>query len=309
MVQAPTGQRRSIASLESLPITPGIAPARSATLVSNATAGGATSQSLGSVPLSAIATITEGLGPSQISRQNKQRRIDINAPVLGQPLGDVVDAAQAIMEKYPLPSGYRWQFGPAITQNNDTFSALALVVVLAIALIYMLLASQFESFIDPLVIMISVPLCLIGIVLSLLLTHRAFGLTAFIGSLMLVGIAVKNAILVVEFTKQLRRAGMSAREAVMHAGPRRLRPILMTTLATLGGMLPLALGIEAGSETQAPLGTVVIGGLFSSTIMSLLIVPTIYLWVAEHVEPRIAYKPPRIIPDSAAGITREPAGV
>jgi HAE1 family hydrophobic/amphiphilic exporter-1 len=309
MVQAPAGQRRTIGSLETLPITPGIAPGRSAALVNSAGAGAPTSQSFGSVPLSAVATITEGLGPSQISRQNKQRRIDINAPVLGQPLGNVVDAAQAIMDRYPLPSGYRWQFGPAITQNNDTFGALALVVILAIALIYMLLASQFESFIDPLVIMVSVPLCLVGIVLSLFLTHRAFGLTAFIGSLMLVGIAVKNAILVVEFTKQLRRGGMSARDAVMHAGPRRLRPILMTTLATLGGMLPLALGIEAGSETQAPLGTVVIGGLFSSTIMSLLIVPTIYLWVAEKIEPRIAYKPPRLIPDSASGLTREPASV
>ncbi|GAC1400379.1 MAG: hypothetical protein NVSMB59_22120 [Vulcanimicrobiaceae bacterium] len=176
----------------------------------------------------------------------------------------------------------------------------------------MLLASQFESFFDPLVIMISVPLALVGIVLSLVVTHRAFGLTAFIGSLMLVGIAVKNAILVVEFTKQLRRDGMSAREALLHAGPRRLRPILMTTLATIGGMLPLALGIEAGSSTQAPLGTVVIGGLISSTLLSLLVVPTLYLWVATHVEPRFTARPPKRTAPTApreASSPRETASV
>jgi HAE1 family hydrophobic/amphiphilic exporter-1 len=115
----------------------------------------------------------------------------------------------------------------------------------------------------------------------------AFGLTAFIGVLMLVGIVVKNAILVVEFTNQLRERGMDARDAILHAAPMRLRPILMTTLATIGGMLPIALGIESGSETQAPLGTVVIGGLIVSTTLSLLVVPTIYLWVARNLEPRM----------------------
>jgi len=284
-VQAAPGQRRSLASIGDLQLVP------PTTLAANAVQAGS-SQSLASIPLSAVATIVEGTGPSQIPRQDKQRRIDINAPVQGQPLGLVIAAAQKVMDAYPLPAGYRWQFGPEVTQNNNTFGALALVVVLAIALIYMLLASQFESFLDPLVIMMSVPLALVGITLSLVVTQRAFGLTAFIGSLMLVGIAVKNAILVIEFTKQLRRDGMSPREALLLAGPRRLRPILMTTFATIGGMLPLAIGIEAGSSTQAPLGTVVIGGLISSTILSLLVVPTLYLWVATHVEPRFTAKPP-----------------
>ncbi|GAC1590790.1 MAG: efflux RND transporter permease subunit [Candidatus Velthaea sp.] len=308
-VQAAATQRRSLAALADLPLVP---PAT--TLPAGATSvSGAlrSSQSLASVPLSAVATIVEGTGPSQIPRQDKQRRIDIDAPVQGQPLGIVVAAAKTIMDAYPLPAGYRWQFGPAIAQNNNTFGALALVVVLAIALIYMLLAAQFESFLDPLVIMVSVPLATVGVVLSLLLTHRAFGLTAFIGSLMLVGIAVKNAILVIEFTKQLRRTGMDAREALLHAGPRRLRPILMTTLATIGGMLPLALGIEAGSSTQAPLGTVVIGGLISSTILSLLVVPTLYLWVATNVEPRFRAKPPAMLrkPLGRVATPREPVGV
>ncbi|MFN2460645.1 MAG: efflux RND transporter permease subunit [Candidatus Velthaea sp.] len=289
LVELPINERRSFDAISGLTLTP---PATANSQTASNAAGQPSSQSFQSIPLSAIAKITIGSGPSQISRQNKQRRIDINAPVVGQPLGIVVAEAQDIMNHYPLPSGYRWQFGPAITQNNDTFKSLALVVILAIALIYMLLASQFESFLDPLIIMMSVPLSLAGIVGALFLTHRAFGLTAFIGSLMLVGIAVKNAILVVEFTKQLRRDGMSARDALMHAGPMRLRPIMMTTLATLGGMLPIAVGIEAGSETQAPLGTVVIGGLITSTLLSLVVVPTLYLLVATHIEPRFAPKPP-----------------
>jgi hydrophobic/amphiphilic exporter-1 (mainly G- bacteria), HAE1 family len=296
LVQLPPAQRRSLDSLNSMLILPNATTASAATAAS--TPGGSTasqpsSQSLNAVPLGGVAKLTLGTGPSQIPRQNKARRVDVDAPVVGGNLGDVLSEVTRVMNAYPLPAGYRWQYGPAVTQNSDTFGNLTLVVILAIALIYMLLASQFESFLDPLVIMMAVPFALVGIIASLWITHRAFGLTAFIGSLMLVGIAVKNAILVVEFTKQLRRdEGMDAREAIMHAGPMRLRPILMTTLATLGGMLPIAIGLEAGSETQAPLGTVVIGGLLTSTLLSLVVVPTIYLWVAKHVEPRFAPKPP-----------------
>jgi hydrophobic/amphiphilic exporter-1 (mainly G- bacteria), HAE1 family len=328
LVELPPAQRRTLDSIDGLQLIPptaqsgvsssaavgvtlnGTAPPGGSTVTTSDNTSAPSSTSAATVPLSAVADVHTGVGPSQISRQDKQRRIDITAPVLSVPLGSVVAASEKIMNGLTLPSGYRWQFGPAITQNNDTFSNLALVVLLAIALIYMLLAAQFESYLDPLVIMVSVPLSVVGIIGSLMLTHRSFGLTAFIGSLMLVGIAVKNAILVVEFTKQLRRSGMDAREALMHAGPRRLRPILMTTLATMGGMLPLALGIEAGSSTQAPLGTVVIGGLITSTMLSLLVVPTLYLWVARRVEPHFNPKPP--IHPIEAGFRmpeREPAGV
>ena len=188
------------------------------------------------------------------------------------------------MNKVALPTGYYWAFGPNSTQQASTFSSLGLIVVLAIALIYMLLAAQFESLLHPLVIMTAVPLALAGVVIALVVTQRSFGLTAFIGILMLVGIVVKNAILVVEFTNQLRHQGRTAREALLEAAPLRLRPILMTTLATIGGMLPLATGLEAGSSSQAPLGTVVIGGLLCSTLLSLVVVPTLYLWTAEHIE-------------------------
>jgi HAE1 family hydrophobic/amphiphilic exporter-1 len=310
MVQLPPVQRRSFDALSQIQLP---VPAAVATTAVNGGAAGTTqasingstasvpiinqapapsSQSLVTVPLTGVAQIVVGNGPSQISRQQKARRIDINAPVIGRPLGDVVKEAGAVMAAYPLPAGYTWDYGPSIKDNNSTFSSLALIVLMAIVLIYMILASQFESYLHPLVIMMSVPLSLVGVVGALFISHRAFGLTAFIGSLMLVGIVVKNAILVVQFTNELRRQGMEPREALMHAAPMRLRPILMTTLATVGGMVPLAFGFEAGSSTQAPLGTVVIGGLLTSTTLSLLVVPTLYLWGALHIESRFTPTPP-----------------
>lgn len=140
----------------------------------------------------------------------------------------------------------------------------------------MLLASQFESFIDPLIVLCSVPLCATGVVLALFLTGRAFGLTAFVGLLMLIGIVVKNGILLVDYTNHLRAEGMPRDEAIFRAGPTRLRPILMTSLCAILGMLPLALGIGASSELQAPLATAVVGGLFTSTLLTLFIVPVVY---------------------------------
>jgi HAE1 family hydrophobic/amphiphilic exporter-1 len=208
--------------------------------------------------------------------------VEIQAPISGRPLGPIVADASAIMAKIALPAGYRWEFGPEIKLGETSFNQLWLAVGLAVVLIYMLLAAQFESYVDPLIIMTAIPLSLVGIIVSLVVTNRAFGLTAFIGSLMLVGIAVKNSILVIEFTRQLREEGMAARDALLRAGPMRLRPILMTTFATIGGMLPLALGIEAGSSTQAPLATVVIGGLIASTLLSLVVVPTLYYAVVKR---------------------------
>jgi len=153
---------------------------------------------------------------------------------------------------------------------------MALAVWLAIGLIYMLLASQFESFVHPLTVLLSVPLSAVGVILALFLTGRAFGLTAFIGLLMLVGIVVKNGILLVDYTNVLRGRGIQRDEAVLTAGPTRLRPILMTASAAILGMLPLALGIGKGSETQAPMATAVVGGLFTSTVLTLFIVPVVY---------------------------------
>ena len=288
-VQLPPDQRRSLAAIQNLQVPvsgSGIASSGNIAQPASSPSPG-TIAALPTMPLAEVASIQFGTGPSQISRQNKQREIDINAGLSGIPLGQAVTEATQIMNGIALPAGYHWQYGQAVTQQSDTFGSLGLIVALAIVLIYMLLASQFESFLHPLVIMMAVPLSLTGIVLSLVISHRSFGLTAFIGVLMLVGIVVKNAILVVEFTNQLRERGYSAREAVLHAAPMRLRPIMMTTLATVGGMIPIAIGFETGSETQAPLGTVVIGGLLVSTLLSLVVVPTLYLWTAKHLEPRM----------------------
>ncbi len=316
-VQLPPDQRRSLQSIQNLMIPVATVPtglvvntAASAPLAAgtngsvsfNSAAGPTGSYTLQTMPLAEIAQITFGTGPSEITRQNKQREIDIDAG-LNIPLGDAVAQATKVMNSITLPPGYYWAFGPQVLQQGQTFSSLGLIVALAILLIYMLLASQFESVLHPLVIMISVPLASAGVVFGIFFRNliwqagdaifrqpfapMAFGLTAFIGVLMLVGIVVKNAILVVEFSNQLRERGMNARDAVLHAAPMRLRPILMTTFATIGGMTPIALGIEAGSQTQTPLGVVVIGGLAVSTTLSLIVVPTLYLWAAQHLEPRL----------------------
>lgn len=313
IVQYPRDQRRSYEALANLAI------AVPSSVISSGSLGSPTAVaptvagqafSLQTIPLSDLASITIGNGPSQITRQDKQRELDVSASLLDVPLSQVVAQVTPIMDSLNMPPGYYWKFGPSVTQQGDTFSALAIVVILAIILIYMLLAAQFESILHPLVIMVAVPLALAGVVAGLMITQRAFGLTAFIGALMLVGIVVKNAILVVEFTNQLRRRGMSARDAVLQAAPLRLRPILMTTFATVGGMFPIAAGIEAGSETQAPLGTVVIGGLLVSTLLSLIVVPTLYLWVAKHIEPRMGgFRMPtngEVKPGAIAAVELEP---
>ncbi|MBV9103212.1 MAG: efflux RND transporter permease subunit [Candidatus Eremiobacteraeota bacterium] len=290
IVELAPQERRTYRSLRDLQLTP-VSPSPSATSAPS---------SLG-LTLGSVAQLSTTLGPSAISREDRQRRIEIQAPINGRPLGPILTDAGRIMRAFPFPTGYRWEYGPEIERGQTSFNSLWLAVGLAIVLIYMVLAAQFESYVDPLVIMMAVPLSLVGIVGSLVLTQRAFGLTAFIGSLMLVGIAVKNAILVIEFTKQLREEGMDAREALLHGGPLRLRPILMTTLATMGGMMPLALGIETGSSTQAPLATVVIGGLATSTVLSLIVVPTLYLLLSRRAGGRFTSR--RRVPSTTAQLS------
>jgi HAE1 family hydrophobic/amphiphilic exporter-1 len=289
IVQLPPNERRSYQSIADLMLQ--VPSSTGATNISSTTTAiPGQNYSLQTIPLSDVASIQVGAGPSQITRQDKQREIDITASLTNVPLGAVVEQATQAMNSISLPSGYYWEFGQSVTQQNQTFGSLGLIVLMAVLLIYMLLAAQFESLLHPLIIMMSVPLSIAGVVVALLMTQRSFGLTAFIGLLMLVGIVVKNAILVVEFTNQLRHRGLSAREAVLEAAPLRLRPILMTTLATIGGMFPIAANLEPGASSQAPLGTVVIGGLLCSTMLSLIVVPTLYLWAANHIEPWVAHR-------------------
>jgi HAE1 family hydrophobic/amphiphilic exporter-1 len=223
-----------------------------------------------------VATAKEGTGPNEISRINRQRNVSVNGRIVDRAESEVQADVEARLKELKLPEGSYWAFGLNQQRRAEEFGSLGLAIVLAIALIYMLLASQFESFIYPLVILTSVPLCAIGMVLGLFLTGRSFGLTAFIGLLMLIGIVVKNGILIVEYANQLRSRGMARDEALLTAGQTRLRPILMTTLAAILGMMPLAIGIGSGSEMYAPLATVVIGGLITSTMLTLFVVPTVY---------------------------------
>lgn len=226
--------------------------------------------------LKQVATAKAGTGPNEISRINRQRNVSVNGRIVDRAESEVQADVEARLKTLKLDEGSYWAFGLNQQRRAEEFGSLGLAIVLAIALIYMLLASQFESFIYPLVILTSVPLCAIGMVLGLFLTGRSFGLTAFIGLLMLIGIVVKNGILIVEYANQLRSRGMSRDEALLTAGETRLRPILMTTLAAILGMMPLAIGIGSGSEMYAPLATVVIGGLATSTMLTLYVVPTVY---------------------------------
>lgn len=228
------------------------------------------------VLLNQVATPYVSYGPSEVTRQDRQRYVAVTGRVTGRADSEVQADVSKAMAGVTFENGMTWDFGNNLKQRSQEFGGLGLTLFLAIALIYMLLASQFESFIYPLVILVSVPLATIGVVVALFVTGKAFGLTAFIGLLMLVGIAVKNGILLVDYTNQLRGRGMPRDEAILTASPTRLRPILMTSSAAILGMLPLALQLGKGSETQAPLATAVIGGLLTSTILTLFIVPAVY---------------------------------
>ena len=206
----------------------------------------------------------------------------------------------------PLPLGYYWDWGYSQKQQAQEFSGMALAIGLAIGLIYMLLAAQFESFVHPLTILCSVPVSSVGVLLALFLTGRHFGLTALIGMLMLVGIVVKNGILLVDYTNLLRRQGMARDAAVLQAGPTRLRPILMTSSAAILGMIPIALALGKGSETNAPMATVVIGGLLTSTFLTLFVVPTVYTLFDDlgrrfRRDPR-DFSPPVLVEPTPAGV-------
>jgi len=215
-------------------------------------------------------------GPNQITRQNRQRYIAINGSPQGRNIGDIQKDVEAALTGMTFPTGYHWEWGSDQQRRAQEFAGMGLAVILAIGIIYMLLAAQFESFTHPLSIMLSVPLAGAGVILGLFLTGRSFGMTAMIGMLMLVGIVVKNGILLVDYTNTLRKRGIKRDEAVLTASPTRLRPILMTASAAMLGMLPIALALGEGSEIQAPMATAVIGGLITSTFLTLFVVPVVY---------------------------------
>jgi HAE1 family hydrophobic/amphiphilic exporter-1 len=287
IVQLPEADRKTVPELRDLIINPGALTAASQAALLSAATGAATptassrasasgASASQAVLLRQVAEPVYAMGPSEITRLNRQRYIAVTGTPQGRSSGAIQDSIQRALAGFRLPAGYYWDWGTNQKRRAQEFANLGIAVALAVGLIYMLLASQFESLVYPLIVLLSVPLAGTGVILALFLTGRTFGLTAFIGLLMLVGIVVKNGILLVDYTNRLRRRGMPRDEAVLTAGPTRMRPILMTASAAMLGMLPLALALGRGSEVQAPMATAVIGGLATSTFLTLFVVPTVY---------------------------------
>ncbi|MDH7511379.1 MAG: efflux RND transporter permease subunit [Clostridiales bacterium] len=230
------------------------------------------------VYLNQVATITKGEGPIQITRESQSRRISVTANIAGRDLGSVVrDIKKRIapVEKQ-LPSGYFLEFGGAYEQMQEAFLVLAGAFALAVLLTYMVMASQFESFRHPFIIMFTIPLALIGVVLALLVSGRSINLPVLIGVVLLAGIAVNNGIVMIDYINQLRRRGVAAAEAVVQGAVTRLRAVLLTALSTILGMLPMALSTSEGAEMRAPMAIAVVGGLAATTFLTLFVIPIIY---------------------------------
>ncbi len=228
------------------------------------------------IPLSQVADFDIVKGPVQIIRDNQVRSANVSADITGRDLKSVMQDVTSQMNKLELPAGYTVEYGGEQKEMQEAFGDLALALILAIILVYMIMAAQFESLMHPFVIMFSMPLALVGAVFGLFITGRTFNVPAFIGIIMLAGIVVNNAIVMVDYINRLRRNGRERKEAILEAGPVRLRPILMTALTTVLAMVPLAVGIGEGSEAQAPMATVVVGGLLVSTFLTLVVIPVMY---------------------------------
>jgi HAE1 family hydrophobic/amphiphilic exporter-1 len=228
------------------------------------------------VPAKNVLLLNREAGPVQIQRKNMERMTTVNAEI-EVPLSQAVASVQGRLNQLRVPPDFSIGFGEELEEQARSFKQLQLVLILAVLLVYAVMASQYESLRDPFIIMFSVPVAAIGVVLSLLLTGTSFSMQAYIGIIMLAGIVVSNAILLVDYINTLRRRdGMPLREAVELGGRTRLRPILMTSIATMLGLVPMAIGIGEGGELQAPLARVVIGGLLTSTLVTLVLVPAVY---------------------------------
>jgi len=229
------------------------------------------------VPLRQIADITPSTGPSQIDHYQRERVVTIGANVEGASLCNVSHTVLQAVCKVPLPPGYHISLGGETASQNEVFGNIFIALGIAVMLMYLILVVQFGSFLDPLAILVSLPLSLIGVVLALLVTRDTLNLMSLIGVILLMGIVAKNAILLIDFAKWSHHGrGLDRRSALIEAGRIRLRPILMTTLALIAGMLPVAMGLGEGADFRAPLGRAVIGGVITSTVLTLVVIPTVY---------------------------------
>jgi len=240
------------------------------------------------VALRNVVTAESSRGPILIDRKDQQRIVTVRANVAGRDLGSVANDVQALLDQIPRPVEYDLTVAGNYEEQQKAFRELVISLVLALVLVYMVLACQYESLRDPLVVMFSVPLAAVGVLVTLFITRTTLNVQSYIGCIMLGGIVVNNAILLVDQAGRLVSDGMPTREALIEAGRRRLRPILMTTLTTILGLMPLALGIGEGSDAQAPLARAVVGGLTGSTLITLVLIPAVYSLF--HPDPKMDLK-------------------
>jgi HAE1 family hydrophobic/amphiphilic exporter-1 len=228
------------------------------------------------VKLKNVAQIRREAGPFEIERLNRQRVVKVEASTFGHSLGEVTRDIRRELAKLELPLGVTVSFGGEVEEQQKAFRDLTLLLLLGIILVYMVMVSQFESLLDPFIIMFSVPFAFAGVIAAFLITRVTLSLMSFIGVIMLMGIVVNNAIVLVDYINLMRARGLPLAEAIRVSGKTRLRPVLMTTITTLLGILPMALSSKEGSEIYQPLGITVIGGLALSTLVTLILVPVVY---------------------------------
>lgn len=267
MVRFTATSRSSVGDLESVPL-----------VLQGAAAAPAV------VPLGQVAEVKLGLGPAQIGHLNRERVVTVGANAQGRPLSEVVNGVDEAVKGLNFPAGYGVRQGGEAESQAEVFQRMLVALGVAVLLMYMILVMQFGSFLDPIAIMASLPLSLIGVMLALLVTNSTLNMMSMIGVILLMGIVAKNAILLIDFAKWSHEKGMSRHEALIEAGGVRLRPIVMTSLAVIAGMLPVAFGTGEGSEFRAPLGRAVIGGVITSTVLTLVVIPTLYDVLAQMRE-------------------------
>ena len=228
------------------------------------------------VRLKDVGEIVEYYSPPSIQREDRQRVVTVSMALHDVALGTVVTEINGIIAETEMPQGVSVVLGGAAADQQEAFGDLFTLLILIVLLVYIVMATQFESLLMPFIIMFTLPFAFTGVFVALFITGTPLGMLALIGAIMLVGIVVKNGIVMVDFTNLLRERGLSVNQAVIQAGKSRLRPVLMTSLTTILGMFPLALGIGEGSEMWQPMGIAVIGGLIVSTLLTLVVIPVVY---------------------------------
>jgi len=232
--------------------------------------------------LGSLATITELPGQTEIRRENLQRDVAVTARLEGRDLGSSIAAVQKVVNDLHVPSSIRIQYGGTYEEQQKSFRDLMLVLMLAIVLVFVVLLFEFQTFAAPMAILASALLSTSGVFLALLVTRTTFNIASFMGLIMVIGIVAKNGILLLDADQKFRAAGLSAHDAMIQAGRRRLRPIVMTALAAAAGMLPLALALGAGSQMLQPLAIAVIGGIAISMVLSLIITPAVHYYISHE---------------------------